>query len=91
MTDKAHGMQGRIKPYMYGGMPVGPKRVWLPNAESPGLSMTRAFGDKVGASVGVTSQPEVRQVSNYPWVGGWQRLLLGILHMPLLKGMVIDL
>ena len=24
--------------------------------------MTRAFGDKVGASVGVTAQPEIRQV-----------------------------
>jgi hypothetical protein len=59
-------LQGRIKPYFYEGMPVGPMRVWLPNTESPGLSMTRAFGDEVGASVGVCVKPEIRQVSLHP-------------------------
>lgn len=54
--------QGRIGPYMYRGSPVGPKRVWLPTEDIPGLSMTRAFGDKLGASVGVTAEPEITQV-----------------------------
>lgn len=68
-------LQGRIKPYIFDGMAVGPKRVWLPHADSPGLSMTRAFGDQLGASVGVTSEPEIQQVGcksnqdccKYPW------------------------
>ena len=43
-------------------MAVGPKRVWLPHADSPGLSMTRAFGDQLGASVGISAEPEITQV-----------------------------
>ena len=60
-------LQGRIKPYTFDGMAVGPKRVWLPYTDSPGLSMTRAFGDQLGASVGVSSEPEIRQVSKLLW------------------------
>ena len=30
------------------GKPYGPERVWLSYADSPGLAMTRSFGDKVG-------------------------------------------
>lgn len=37
--------------------PVGPLRVWLKNEDIPGLAMTRAFGDQVAASVGVTAEP----------------------------------
>lgn len=37
--------------------PIGPLRVWLKNEDIPGLAMTRAFGDQVAASVGVTAEP----------------------------------
>lgn len=39
------------------GKPIGPLRVWLKNEDIPGLAMTRSFGDKVAASVGVTAEP----------------------------------
>ncbi|KAH7365702.1 hypothetical protein KP509_18G041400 [Ceratopteris richardii] len=35
------------------------KRVWLPNENTPGLAMTRAFGDFVVKDYGVISVPEV--------------------------------
>jgi len=41
------------------GNPVGPKRVWLKHQDIPGLAMTRSFGDKLAASVGVTCEPEI--------------------------------
>ena len=55
-------VQGRIGPYMFEGMQVGPKRIWLPSQDLPGLSMTRAMGDQLGASVGVSAEPEITQV-----------------------------
>lgn len=39
--------------------PIGPLRVWLRNQEVPGLAMTRSFGDRVAATVGVTHTPEI--------------------------------
>lgn len=57
-------LQGRIGPYEFEGMHVGPKRVWLATQDLPGLSMTRALGDQVGATVGVSAEPEITQVSN---------------------------
>ncbi len=38
---------------------VGPLRVWLKEDDIPGLAMTRAFGDKVAASVGVIADPGI--------------------------------
>ena len=38
---------------------TGPLRVWVKESDGPGLAMTRSFGDEVGASVGVVSEPEV--------------------------------
>lgn len=38
---------------------IGPLRVWLPRQQVPGLAMTRSFGDKVAASVGVSAHPEI--------------------------------
>ena len=38
---------------------VGPLRVWVKGSDGPGLAMTRTFGDEIGASVGVVSNPEV--------------------------------
>ncbi|KAJ8752487.1 hypothetical protein K2173_004775 [Erythroxylum novogranatense] len=39
----------------------GVHRVWLPDEESPGLAMSRAFGDYCVKDYGVTSVPEVMQ------------------------------
>lgn len=39
--------------------PIGPLRVWLKTQEVPGLAMTRSFGDRIAATVGVTHTPEI--------------------------------
>ncbi|XP_020585905.1 probable protein phosphatase 2C 34 [Phalaenopsis equestris] len=39
----------------------GVHRIWLPNAEMPGLAMSRAFGDYCVKDFGVISVPEVTQ------------------------------
>jgi len=39
----------------------GVHRVWQPNRESPGLAMSRAFGDYCVKDYGVISVPEVTQ------------------------------
>ena len=38
---------------------IGPNRVWLKDKNIPGLAMSRSFGDKIGASVGIISEPEI--------------------------------
>jgi serine/threonine protein phosphatase PrpC len=45
-----------------GGRPVGPHRVWLKASWVPGLAMSRALGDFVAASVGVSGAPDVAAV-----------------------------
>ena len=57
-------MQGRLEPYRIGYEEMGPCRVWLADSDTPGLSMTRAFGDAVAATVGIIAQPDVMQVSS---------------------------
>ena len=52
---------GRIKPFIEDGKFIGPERIWLKDKEVPGLSMTRSFGDKVAATVGITSEPEIKE------------------------------
>ena len=39
--------------------PIGPKRVWLPDREMPGLAMSRSLGDSIAHSIGVSEVPEV--------------------------------
>lgn len=39
----------------------GVHRVWLPNEDSPGLAMSRAFGDYCIKNFGLISVPEVIQ------------------------------
>jgi serine/threonine protein phosphatase PrpC len=46
--------------------PIGPARVWLGDAGLPGLAMSRSIGDKLAASCGVSSFPEVSVVSITP-------------------------
>lgn len=43
------------------GEAIGPLRVWMKNIRSPGLAMTRSFGDKAGMKAGTTSEPEISQ------------------------------
>lgn len=58
--------QGRLEPYRIGCEEMGPCRVWLAGSDTPGLSMTRAFGDAVAATVGVIAQPDITQASLWP-------------------------
>lgn len=37
----------------------GPSRVWLKNANSPGLAMSRSLGDCIAHSVGCSCEPEL--------------------------------
>jgi hypothetical protein len=44
----------RIEPWRPQGRDFeGPERVWLPGGRAPGLTMSRAFGDELGAQLGV--------------------------------------
>ena len=52
---------GRIQPFTEDGEFVGPQRVWIKEEEVPGLAMTRSFGDRVAATVGVISEPEIKE------------------------------
>ena len=52
---------GRIQPFIEDGEFVGPERVWIKEEEVPGLAMTRSFGDRVAATVGVMSEPEIKE------------------------------
>jgi len=52
--------KGRIEPYQdTKGNFIGPKRVWLEDDTVPGLAMSRSFGDKIAATVGVIPVPEI--------------------------------
>ena len=52
---------GRIQPFIEDGEFVGPQRVWIKEDEVPGLAMTRSFGDRMAATVGVISEPEIKE------------------------------
>ncbi|CAK87510.1 unnamed protein product (macronuclear) [Paramecium tetraurelia] len=41
------------------GYPAGPERVYLAFSDTPGLAMTRSFGDKIASKVGVIAEPEI--------------------------------
>ena len=61
-SQRIYENDGRIQPFTEeGGEFVGPQRVWLKNEEVPGLAMTRSFGDRVAATVGVMSEPEIKE------------------------------
>ena len=40
---------------------IGPPRVWLKEEDYPGLAMSRSFGDKIAHSVGVSTEPEIKE------------------------------
>ena len=53
--------EGRIQPFIDEGEFIGPQRVWVKEDDVPGLAMTRSFGDRVAATVGVISEPEIKE------------------------------
>lgn len=40
---------------------IGPLRIWVKGKDYPGLAMTRSFGDQIAHSVGVSSEPEIKE------------------------------
>lgn len=42
------------------GNQVGPMRVWLKYEDTPGLAMSRSFGDSVACKAGVHAIPEIK-------------------------------
>ena len=52
---------GEIHPFVSeNGEFNGPERIWISGQGIPGLAMTRSFGDIVGSTVGVLSEPEIK-------------------------------
>jgi len=45
------------------GNPVGPFRVFLPDAWTPGLALSRAFGDHIARDIGIVSTPDINTLS----------------------------
>ena len=60
-AQRIYDNDGRIQPFTEDGEFVGPQRVWIKDEEVPGLAMTRSFGDRVAATVGVMSEPEIKE------------------------------
>ena len=61
-NEKARIIQsgGRIESFMdEEGNYEGPERVWLKNEDTPGLAMSRSFGDEIAHTVGVTVSPDI--------------------------------
>ena len=53
---------GRVDTYKDGEHNgFGPQRVWLKNEDTPGLAMSRSFGDEVAHKIGVISEPEISE------------------------------
>ena len=44
---------------------MGPKRVWLPQDDIPGLAMSRSIGDRIAHSVGVSAEAEIFKYNLY--------------------------
>ena len=42
------------------GKSVGPYRLWLKDYNTPGLAMSRSFGDTIAASVGLIAVPQIK-------------------------------
>mgnify|MGYP000005051471 CR=1 FL=1 len=55
------------------GNPVGPYRVWLKNANLPGLAMSRSIGDKCAKRVGVISTPLCH---SFPYYAGTDHFIV---------------
>jgi serine/threonine protein phosphatase PrpC len=45
------------------GNPIGPFRVFLPDAWTPGLALSRAFGDHIARDIGIVATPDLYTLS----------------------------
>lgn len=55
-------IKSRSKDYLdLQGEPIGPLRVWKKYENTPGLMMTRSFGDRIGHTIGLISIPEIKE------------------------------
>ena len=52
---------GEIRQLIENNEPIGPMRVFLPNENYPGIAMARSIGDKIASSIGVFSEPEIKE------------------------------
>jgi len=65
--DRVEKCGGRVEPILGpAGQYLGPQRVWLLNEDTPGLAMSRSLGDGLAHSVGVSWEPEVKQLNLEP-------------------------
>lgn len=60
---------GRVAPLNIDGENIGPPRVWRARDQTPGLCMSRSFGDEIGRGVGVICEPEIDrfEISDPPY------------------------
>mmetsp|Transcript_25348 Transcript_25348/g.68612 ORF Transcript_25348/g.68612 Transcript_25348/m.68612 type:complete len:401 (-) Transcript_25348:354-1556(-) len=65
---------GRVCPFELRGKAMGPPRVWVAKEWSPGLAVSRSFGDTCATSIGVISEPEI---ASYDIDVTWEVLILG--------------
>ena len=52
---------GEIRQLIDNNEPIGPMRVFLPHENYPGIAMARSIGDKIASSIGVFSEPEIKE------------------------------
>ena len=58
---------GRIDSYRDQlGNQIGPMRVWLKHEDTPGLAMSRSFGDSMACRAGVHAVPEIKSFDLSP-------------------------
>lgn len=58
---RIESMGGRVEPYKdEKGNYLGPHRIWRKNEQTPGLMMSRTFGDKIGHDIGMSDLPDVK-------------------------------
>jgi serine/threonine protein phosphatase PrpC len=61
---RVEAMNGRVEPIIGPqGQYLGPARVWKVDEDTPGLAMSRSVGDGLAHSVGVSWEPEVKQLT----------------------------
>jgi len=53
--------KGRIQPFLEDGEFIGTEHICVKEDDVPGLEMTRSFGDRVAATIGVISEPEIKE------------------------------
>lgn len=62
------GAGGRLEAFKdEDGRDIGPIRVWLKEIDSPGLAMTRSFGDRCGIPAGIIHAPEIYSMKLNPY------------------------